>query len=119
MKTRFFEDQTSDDMINCSQVSPIAQYLNIYTKCFTVMSQLDDRNDDKYRIDHDISVSDNGFFLLEMILNKKYLDALYVFVHSRHIPFMGPFSVQSSDLQIYPSRYQGIQLLFSNLIFAS
>ena len=113
MKTMAFENGVVDrrypeGYIDCRNVSKVRQYLNSDEKCITIMSQLMDENEDKFRVDHDITVRDNAFILFKVVMRNQYLDNIYIKFHSRWLPMEGFYSGQTPFMQIYNHKYSGI-----------
>ena len=71
MKPISLEDRYSADYIGCENISQIQETIDFNRKCYTLFSQFDNQEEDKYRIDHDIILRDNAFPLYMIYLNNK------------------------------------------------
>ena len=71
MKPISFEDKFTEDYIGCENISKIQESIDYNRKCFTLFSQINDQDDDKFRIDHDIILRDNAFPMYMIYLNNR------------------------------------------------
>jgi hypothetical protein len=81
MKPIAFND--SDFRLNCELISPIRQSIDYYQSCFTFFSQINNKNNDKYSIDYDLSVKN---YYSEMVRFKMFLNIpkIQLYLHSKH-----------------------------------
>jgi hypothetical protein len=112
MKPIAYEDRHDIEYVDCKNISEYRQYINYYVKCFTIVSQLNNENNDNYIVDYDATVRDNGFQLFHLLLNDEYLDSVNIFFHSRHTPFKGYFGGQINDLHLNTTKYSGYSLTY-------
>lgn len=105
-----FEGNEQGDYLECSRLAPVREYLTYYKKCFFIASQLHDERSDKYKVDHDTVLRDNGFPLFQIKLNNKYLDQLVIFIHSRTTPFLGFMGGQTNGIHLNNTKYASYTL---------
>lgn len=107
-----FEDDKHGGYLNCSQVAPIREYLTYYKKCFFISSQLHDEPKNRYKVNHDTGLQDNGFPLFQIKLNNKYLDQVVIFINSRTTPFLGFMGGQTNGIHLNNTKYASYTLSY-------
>ncbi len=80
MKTNGFN--STEDFVECDKISPLRMSIDIYDTCFIIASQLNGESDDKYLINHDMSV--DGYLTTLVKINfPKHVAESHVYMHSR------------------------------------
>lgn len=110
MKPLAFE--SSEDYIECDEVAPIRQFITYYKKCYSIALQLNNEPSERYIVDHDTTLRDNGFPLFKIILNNEYLDEIVVFIHSRTTPFLGFMGGQTNGVHFNNTKYSSYTLSY-------
>lgn len=107
MKPLAYENDPNElnDYIRCERISPIREYITYSKKCFFISSQLLFEPTDRYLVDHDITLRDNGFPLYQIKLNNQFLDQTVMFIQSRSTPFLGFIGGQSNGIHLNNSKY--------------
>nr|XP_027199509.1 uncharacterized protein LOC113793650 [Dermatophagoides pteronyssinus] len=102
-----FENSTEnkDGFMPCNHVAPIHEFLTYSKKCFSIGLQLNDEPNDRYIIDHDATVRDNGFPLFEIRLLNKYLEAPVIFINSRTTPFLSFIGGQTNGFHVNNTKF--------------
>ncbi|KAF7492294.1 hypothetical protein SSS_08620 [Sarcoptes scabiei] len=112
MKPIDFENVVDDDYVQCDQVSPIYQYITYSKKCFSIGLRLNNESVNRFRIDHDTNLRDNGFPLIQIRLNQRYLHDSVLFIHSRTTPFLGFMGGQTNGIHLNNTKYSSYTLSY-------
>lgn len=110
------ENVEQNDYVACERLAPIREYLTYSKKCFFIASQLANEPDNRYKVDHDTVLRDNGFPLFQIKLNNVHLDQLVIFVHSRSTPFLGFMGGQSNGIHVNNTKYASYTLSYVKTI---
>lgn len=102
-----FENSTEnkDGFIPCNHVAAIHEFLTYSKKCFSIGLQLNNEPNDRYVIDHDATIRDNGFPLFEIRLLNKYLEAPVIFINSRTTPFLSFIGGQTNGFHVNNTKF--------------
>jgi len=80
MKTITFN--TSNDYLECSEISPILTTIGFYWKCFRFFSQNNDEKNNKFLIDFDVSIRENRKPMIYFNVSVK-MRAFAIYMHTR------------------------------------
>jgi hypothetical protein len=74
---------STGEFVECDKISPLRMSIDIYDACFIIASQLNGEPDDKYLINHDMSV--DGYLTTIIKINfPEYVIESHLYMHSRY-----------------------------------
>ncbi|CAG2103925.1 unnamed protein product [Medioppia subpectinata] len=103
--------------ISCKQVAPVVESINHRIKCFTVFSQNVSQmaDNDRYRVDHDVTFRDNAFSVIYFVLETYALHELTIYMHDRREPFVGPMGGQTTYMDLNHRHYDKFDFSYKEL----
>lgn len=112
VKPMAFERTIAGDYISCTDIVPIREFISLKKKCYSIGLQLNDESNDRFIIDHDTTIRDNGFPLMIIHLLNEYIDNPKIYVESRKTPYLAPIGGHINFFRANNSKFESISFNF-------
>nr|XP_046912508.1 uncharacterized protein LOC124493476 [Dermatophagoides farinae] len=113
VKPMAFERTIAGDYISCTDIVPIREFISLKKKCYSIGLQLNDESNDRFIIDHDTTIRDNGFPLMIIHLLNEYIDNPKIYVESRKTPYLAPIGGHINFFRANNSKFESISFNFA------